>query len=80
MTIGTECKDCKNAEGKEHWGVYSLKCQGCRDRMIQAESCKIKREIVAKGLSKYGEISEWKIDPNCGCTKQCKARQYKHDH
>lgn len=75
-----ECKDCKNAEGKEHWGVYHLKCKGCRDRMQIAETCKIHREILHKSLEKYGEVGEWKVEPHCGCTNRCKRRQYSNSH
>jgi len=69
-----ECPDCKNAEGKDHWGTYHLRCYGCRNRMLIAESCKINREVLHKSLAKYGEMGEWKVEPNCGCTNKCKRR------
>lgn len=70
-----QCPDCANAKGKCHHGVYNLRCKGCRDRMVMSESCKIRREIVYNGLYKYGDLSEWKIEPNCGCTNRCIKRQ-----
>lgn len=73
--MSDECIDCEKAKGKPYYGIYNLKCRGCRDRMIVNESCKIHREIVYKGLLKYGECGEWKIEPNCGCTNRCKRRQ-----
>lgn len=72
----TDCKDCKAAEGKEHYGVYSMKCFECRERFLLAEPCKLMREIMAKSMERWGEVPEWKVEPSCGCKFACKRRQY----
>lgn len=74
--IAKVCRDCINAEKKQHYGGYDFKCFSCRDRLLQNESCKLKRETLAKMLRKWGEVPEWKIEPHCGCIKSCKRRQY----
>ena len=39
------------------------------------EPCKIMREILAQGIKKWGELPEYKVDPNCGCKFACERRQ-----
>ena len=36
-----------------------------------SEPCKIMRKQIADNIIKYGEVPEWRIEPNCGCNNQC---------
>ena len=69
------CRDCNLAEVHGIHGVYTLKCAGCRLRILMDEPCKVMREILAQGIKKWGELPEYKIEPNCGCKKVCERRQ-----
>jgi hypothetical protein len=74
--VAKVCRDCSYAETKQHHGGYSFTCFGCRQRLLLDEPCKMMRETLSKMLRKWGEVPEWKVDPNCGCMKSCKRRQY----
>lgn len=71
----TECKDCQLAEIHGIHGIYSLKCIGCRLRLLMDEPCKIIREVLAQGMRKWGELPDYKKDPSCGCKYTCQRRQ-----
>jgi hypothetical protein len=73
--MSDECRDCQLAVIHGIRGIYSLKCKGCKLRLLLDEPCKIIREILAQGMTKWGELPEYKIEPNCGCTFACERRQ-----
>jgi len=70
------CRDCAHAKAKQHHGGYSFTCFGCRQRLLLDEPCKMMRETLANMLRKWGDLPDWKVEPNCGCMKSCKRRQY----
>lgn len=76
LQVGEVCRDCAYAETKQYHGGYSFTCFNCRERLLLSESCKLMRETLANMLRKWGNVSEWKVEPNCGCMKSCKRRQY----
>lgn len=53
-----------------------MTCFNCRERLLMDEPCKLMRQTYAKTLEKWGEVPEWKKEPNCGCLHACKRRQY----
>jgi hypothetical protein len=55
-----------------------MTCVACRERLLMDEPCKLMRQTYAKQMEKWGEVPEWKKDPNCGCVHACKRRQYIH--
>jgi hypothetical protein len=70
MDIG-DCQDCVKARNRKHYGIYTMKCAGCRQRLVLDEPCKLLRKALAEGLKRYGAEPEWKIEPNCGCQFSC---------
>lgn len=70
-----KCKDCELAQVHGIHGIYSLKCEGCRLRILMDEPCKIMREVLAKGITRWGELPNYKIEPSCGCKFTCQRRQ-----
>ncbi len=74
--VGEVCRDCAYAQTKQHHGGYSFTCFGCRERLLHSEPCKMMRETLANMLRKWGDVPDWKVEPNCGCIKSCKRRQY----
>ena len=70
----TDCRDCDLAKSGVH-GTYQLKCFKCRERFLLAEPCKLLRQILANGITKYGDLPEWKVEPSCGCKNHCERRQ-----
>ena len=76
LQVGEVCRDCAYAETKQYHGGYSFTCFGCRARLLLSEPCKLMRETLANMLRKWGDVPEWKVEPNCGCMKSCKRRQY----
>jgi tRNA(Ile2) C34 agmatinyltransferase TiaS len=70
------CPDCDNAAKKKFHGGYSFTCFKCRERLLLDEPCKMMREMLSITLRKWGEVPQWKVEPNCGCAKACKRRQY----
>lgn len=69
------CPDCLKAKGKDHYGIYSLKCPDCRLRLVLNTDCKIHRKDLVESLRKYGEIGDWMVEPHCGCQFTCKRLQ-----
>ena len=76
IQVGEVCRDCVYAKTKQYHGGYSFTCYGCRQRLLLKEPCKMMREMLSFSLRKWGNVPEWKIEPNCGCIKSCKRRQY----
>jgi len=70
------CKDCQKSETEKHWGIYQMTCLGCRQRLLIDEPCKLMRQSLANSMERWGEVPEWKVEPNCGCGRVCKRRQY----
>jgi hypothetical protein len=73
--MSDECRDCQLAQIHGIRGIFSLKCKGCKLRLLLDEPCKVIREILAQGMTKWGELPEYKIKPNCGCKFACERRQ-----
>lgn len=65
------CKWCD----LKHSHVYNYSCIGCRQRALLDEPCKILRQHMAENMWRFGDIPEWKVEPNCGCTNRCKRVQ-----
>jgi hypothetical protein len=76
IQVGEVCRDCAYAKTKQYHGGYSFACFNCRERLLLEEPCKMMRELLSLSLRKWGDVPQWKIEPNCGCVKQCKRRQY----
>jgi hypothetical protein len=74
--IAKICRDCAYAQTKQHHGGYAFTCFDCRQRLLLYEPCKLMRETLANMLRKWGDVPNWKVEPNCGCMKSCKRRQY----
>lgn len=66
-----QCNHCENSKNHEYYGRYAMSCYGCRQRLLLDDPCKVMREVTAKGMEKWGEIPEWKVEPNCGCKSEC---------
>lgn len=64
--MSDNCNNCAN-----NLGIYDMKCLNCRHRLLMSEPCKIMRKQIADNIIKYGEVPEWRIEPNCGCNNQC---------
>lgn len=63
-------KSCKTCG--EPAGVYALKCPECRTRMALSEPCKVIRQYIVRSMeTRYGEVENWKVEPNCGCKGNC---------
>ena len=63
-------------------GIFNLHCDGCKDRIVMSELCKIIREQMAKDIElKWGFLPNYQREPHCGCTKVCirKSRIKKKD-
>lgn len=71
-----DCPDCSKSKTEKHWGIYQMTCFGCRERLLLDEPCKTMRQGMAKSMQRWGEVPEWKVEPNCGCKNACKRRQY----
>lgn len=74
--IAKICRDCAYAQTKQYHGGYAFTCFDCRQRLLLDEPCKLMRETLANMLRKWGDVPNWKVEPNCGCMKSCKRRQY----
>jgi hypothetical protein len=70
----TDCRDCDLAKTGIH-GTYTLKCFKCRKRFLLAEPCKVLRQILAEGITKFGDLPEWKVEPACSCKNVCERRK-----
>lgn len=70
MDIGS-CQDCEKAKTQKYYGVHTMKCAGCRERLLMNEPCKLLRATMAENMRRYGEEPEWKKEPNCGCDFSC---------
>ena len=73
--MSDKCKDCELAEIHGIRGTFTLRCIGCKERMLMDEPCKIIREVLAQGMTKWGDLPEYKKEPNCGCKYTCQRRQ-----
>lgn len=69
------CKACEEAKTRKHSGLYAMKCFACRERLLLDEPCKLMRKSLVDKLEKWGEVPNWKQEPNCGCQYSCKRRQ-----
>ncbi|CAB5225471.1 hypothetical protein UFOVP746_21 [uncultured Caudovirales phage] len=70
-----ECKYCSAQSG-----IYEYECNGCRNRMLLDEPCKILRKALAERIQLWGEISDWKTEPHCGCKAECKRMKTMRDN
>lgn len=72
-----ECPACASAKTRK-WpgGTYHFTCFACRERFLLDEPCKVMRGVYAKSMERWGEVPNWKVEPNCGCGHACKRRQY----
>lgn len=68
-----ECELCTDKSCKG--GRYNFACRGCRERVLMDEPCKLMRKALAGSVELWGEAGDWKRDPSCGCTGECKRRQ-----
>lgn len=71
--------NCQYCETKSI--VFTLTCEGCRNRLVQAEECKFLRKIIVNHFElMYGEFTDWKAGQSCDCKISCKRKQaIKHD-
>jgi hypothetical protein len=70
-TVASSCQDCySRANGFPC--IYDMTCSDCRVALLVAEPCKVLRKAMAESIEKkWGEVGNWKVDPNCGCGKTC---------
>jgi hypothetical protein len=61
------CKYCNSDSG-----IYEYECNGCRNRMLMDEPCKILRKALSERIELWGTVEDWKREPNCGCKGECK--------
>jgi hypothetical protein len=70
------CLDCEKAEGISYYPVYRLTCNGCAQRLVMNEQCKIQRSLMAEYLQmRYDIATNWKQEPSCGCNDVCERRK-----
>lgn len=62
-----DCKYCHTSSG-----IYEYECNGCRNRILLDEPCKIMRKQLAERIQLFGVVEDWKREPNCGCKGECK--------
>lgn len=67
-----DCPECANAGG-----VFNLTCPECRTRLAVSEPCKLTREVLVKGMEKWGSTKNWDVEPNCGCKGLCERMHAK---
>jgi hypothetical protein len=48
--------------------------------MLLDEPCKILRKALAERIQLWGEISDWKTEPHCGCKAECKRMKTMRDN
>ena len=77
MDIG-KCSYCATAKTDKYFGEYTMRCYGCRERLLLTEPCKLMRKAYADRMRRWGIVPDWNIEPNCGCFKGCKRRKYQH--
>jgi hypothetical protein len=66
-----ECKWCETPGG-----TYDLNCDGCKNRIVMGQPCKLRREEMAKNIEQtWGFLPDWKKEPSCGCTRVCVINQ-----
>ena len=71
-----DCPDCSNAESKAFYPVYTVSCQGCAQRMVMNENCKLQRSMMAEYLEmRYSIATDWKKEPSCKCKDVCERRK-----
>jgi len=68
------CRNCLKAKTTEYYGLFDMKCSGCRERLLMSEPCKVMREQMAKSMLKWGDAPDWKKEPSCGCYTRCKRK------
>lgn len=44
------------------------------------EPCKIMRKKLAERIESWGEVEDWKREPNCGCKSECKRLKTMRDN
>lgn len=70
MATGS-CGHCKSASG-----LYDLNCEGCRERALMDEPCKVLRQQLAERMRYKGmSVPDWKREPSCGCKGNCRRIQ-----
>lgn len=63
-----DCQLCKQPTG-----LYDLNCEGCRERALIDEPCKLLRQQLAERMQyKRMTVPNWMREPSCGCKGQCK--------
>jgi len=70
-----DCKYCNSNSG-----IYEYECNGCRNRILLDEPCKIMRKQLAERIELYGAVADWKTEPNCGCKGECKRLKTKREN
>ena len=57
-------------------GVFNLYCDGCKNRIVMGQPCKIARKQMAEDIeARWGFLPDYQREPNCGCEKVCKFKQ-----
>lgn len=70
----SDCKYCETAKDRI-CGSYNFGCNGCRERVLFDEPCKIVRKALAARIIIWGEIPDWQREPSCGCKNKCKRME-----
>jgi hypothetical protein len=70
----SECSYCETAK-QRICGSYNFNCDGCRERVLLDEPCKLVRKAMAARIVIWGEIPDWQRDPSCGCKNKCRRIQ-----
>jgi hypothetical protein len=64
------CELCEKGSG-----IFDLNCQGCRDRIVMRQFCKIARKEIAEDIeARWGFLPNYKRDPHCGCERVCERK------
>ena len=57
-------------------GTFDLHCNGCKNRVVMGQPCKILRKQMAEDIERvWGFLPEYEREPNCGCERVCKFKQ-----
>jgi hypothetical protein len=57
-------------------GTFNLYCDGCKNRLVMGQPCKIVRKQMAEDIeARWGFLPDYQREPHCGCEKFCKFKQ-----